>query len=429
MGRIGSVPDQPVEMVATYLLACLAWGLACRGVLSGQHQPSTRWIVIVAVACRLAALPGEASDDMARYRWEGLAQLAGHDPYREAPDDPALAPLAARFADHEAINHPDWPAIYPPGMQLWQRAVASISPSPLAFKLSFLGAEALLFAALLAWLKARGLPPARLLLFAWSPLAIYSTALEGHHDVVAVTALVAGLLALECRRPTIAALLVGVALLTKGFAFAALPALALCGRADADLPESPRAAVIPPRCWLAALALVALVSAPFVGQGGPLPSLLRFGAELRYNDSLHALLADLAGESASRPLAALAWIGGAVLVLRRSAPDTARRVALLLAGLLLLLPTVHPWYLMALLPLLCVFPWWGWMALTAGSCLTWLAHLEISATGQWVEWHGLKLPEYAPLFAWLGWRLLRALRPAALHPVVHDPLRKQPKAP
>ena len=431
MGWMGSVRSHPVEMVVVYLVACLAWALACRGVLSGAERPSTRWIVIIALACRLAALPGDASDDMARYRWEGLVQLAGHDPYRQAPNDPSLSELAAEFADHETINHPDWPAIYPPGMQLWQRIVAYISPTALAFKLSFLAAEALLFAALLAWLKHRSLPVERLLLFAWSPLAVYATALEGHHDVVAATALVAGLVALETRRPTLAGLAVCAALLTKGFALAALPALALSGRpvpgpANPGQPEPARAAVIPPRSWLAGLALIALVSAPYLAHGGPLPSVVRFGSDLHYNDSVHDLIARAVGHGASRPLAALAWLAGATWVLWRSPSDTARRVTLLLAGLLLVLPTMHPWYLMALLPLLCLFPWWGWLALGASVCLTWLPHLEISATGQWVEWHELKLPEYAPLVAWLAWRLFRALRPTPIEPPQQRSLTENP---
>ena len=429
MGWMGSVRTHPVEMVALFLVACLSWALACRGVLSGTQRPPVPWILAIALLCRLAALPGEASDDMARYRWEGLVQLAGDDPYRQPPDDPSLIPLAAQFADHGDINHPDWPAIYPPGMQLWQRAVASISPTPLAFKLSFLLAEALLFAALLAWLKHRSLPPERLLLFAWSPLSVYATALEGHHDVVAAAALVACLLALETRRPTLAALWFCAALLTKGFALAALPALVLRGRASLGQPEPSHGAVIPPRSWLAGLALIALVSAPFlafVPNTGPLPSVLRFGSDLHYNDSVHDLIARVVGSDASRPLAALAWIAGAAWVLRRSPPDTARRVALLLAGLLLVLPTMHPWYLMALLPLLCLFPWWGWLALGASVCLTWLPHLEISATGRWVEWHEVKLPEYAPLFAWLAWRLFKALRPTPTAPPQKRSLTQNP---
>ncbi|MFT7464233.1 MAG: hypothetical protein ACI9EF_002582 [Pseudohongiellaceae bacterium] len=415
MGWLGDLRAHPVEMLCAYLLASLAWGIACRAVLNGGQGPSTRWIVVVAMACRLAALPGEPTDDMARYRWEGLVQLAGHDPYREAPNAPALAPLAAQFSDHQAINHPDWPAIYPPGMELWQRGVAALSPTALAFKLSFLGAEALLFAALLAWLKGRGLPANRLVLFAWCPLSVYATAFEGHHDVIAATALVLGIVALEARRPSAAAMALCAAVLTKGFAVAALPAFALARRPSPSASPSAQSAVISPRSWLAGLALAAVITLPFLGQGGPLPSVLRFGSELHYNDSGHALLASLFGDGVSRPLAAAAWILGAFWVLRDSPADTARRVALLLGGLLLVLPTMHPWYLMTLLPLLTVFPWWGWLALTASVSLTWLPHLEIANTGQWVEWHGLKLPEYAPLFAWLAWvswgSFLRTQRP------------------
>jgi hypothetical protein len=418
MAWVEPVRQRPIAMLSGYSVACAAWALACWGVLGRRRPPRMLWIVVVAVACRLAALPGEPSDDMARYRWEGLVQLEGLNPYRLAPDDPALAGLADRFDDHATINHPAWPAIYPPGMQLWHRAVAAVSPTALAFKLSFLAAEALLALALVSWLRRRGLPAARVLVFLWCPLSVFATALEGHNDVVAAAALVTALLALEYRRPTTAALFACAAVLTKGFAIAALPALAIAGRRTAaaahvsDAAREQRGAIIPPRCWWAGFALVAVVSTPFLGQGGPWTTLLRFGGELHYNDSLHAMFAQLVGQRASGPLAILAWLIGAGIVVTRSAPDPARRVALLLAGLLLVLPSLHPWYPMTLLPLLCVFPWWGWMAFSCTVCLTWLPHLEIAATGRWVEWHELKLPEYAPLFAWLAWRLFITLRPA-----------------
>ena len=63
------------------------------------------------------------SDDAWRYIWDGRVQLAGIDPYRYAPLDPALAFLrdAVLFPPGSGthINRPTVPTLYPPVGQLW----------------------------------------------------------------------------------------------------------------------------------------------------------------------------------------------------------------------------------------------------------------------------------------------------------------------
>ena len=77
----------------------------------------------------------------------------------------------------------------------------------------------------------------------------------------------------------------------------------------------------------------------------------------------HALAAAALPPTAARGLMVGLWASVAVVVVRRGAPDAFRAAACLVAALLLVLPTVHPWYLVVLLPLLALEPWWGWIAL------------------------------------------------------------------
>ena len=124
--------------------------------------------------------------------------------------------------------------------------------------------------------------------------------------------------------------------------------------------------------------------------------------------SLHGLASVLLGPTGARLALAAGWLALAAWVMRRGAPDPLHRAAVLLGGLLLVLPTIHPWYLYALLPLLCLFPWWGWIAVTGTLSLTWLQEIEIAATGEWVAWPWLRVPVWAPLLLWLGWRAWRS---------------------
>ena len=165
--------------------------------------------------------------------------------------------------------------------------------------------------------------------------------------------------------------------------------------------------------WLWALVFGLLMTWPFADAGPHLlQSLTQFGGTLHYNDSLHALFSlslqamDLSHPLGSRILSLLTGLAIFVWVILKVKPDFLLRSAWLIGGLLLVLPTVHQWYLIALLPFLCFFIWPGWLLLTGTCVLPFLAQLEIFHTGEWVEWHWLKPFEYAPLFVWSsGWPL------------------------
>lgn len=399
------LPEHALAWLGAYAgaFSCYLWALGrvWRGARCG------RWLIpAVALAARLILLPAAPGDDVHRYLWEGRVLLAGQNPWRLAPDHPALAALAADDPDHAFVNHPDWPAIYPPGVQLLHSLVAASGSGVWGLKLLLLACELLLLWMLTRWLAQRGLPRERLLVYAWNPLPLVTVAAMAHHDVLAATALVAALMALErgARRAT-PVLLCG-AMLLKGFALAALPALT-----SVHARRGSRAG------WLWGAALVATATLPvFLLGGGLSHSLLRFGRELHFNGSLHALFSLVLPSPASTGVCVLLWLGIAAWVQLRSEPDVARSALLLLAAALLLLPTLHPWYLLALLPLLVIHPWWGWILFSGSIALPWLAYVEMGSTGPWLEWPMLRLPEYAPLFLWLAWIALRKRRLTARKP-------------
>jgi hypothetical protein len=415
------IVQHPVAALACFALAFAAYAVACRRMLADE-APGRSWplatLVVVAVACRLLAFPATPSDDVHRYLWESRVLAAGQSPYRLAPDAVELAQLAADAPEHALVNHPDWPAIYPPFMMWWQRAVVAIVPAEWALKASFLLAELGLCLVLLALLAVRGLPPTRLLIYAWNPLAIHATASQGHHDVVAAALLMSAWLLMMRQAPARAATAFACSVLAKGFALVTLPALVACRATRAALPPIRGQALA--RVVAAPLLVIGALCLPFMipgGQGGGpdidggmFDSVRRFGEVMHTNDSLHALAASMFSGWVSRVAMIAVWGTVAAILMIRGDSDPLHASAVLLGTLLLVLPTVHPWYLVILLPFLCFHPWWGWIALSGTVALTWLPQLEIQRTGQWVEWPLIKFLEYTPLFAWLGfiaWRRLR----------------------
>ncbi len=175
--------------VAVTGVAALAFLLATAVVLRGDDGRGSLLLVLaVAAAMRVGPLlaPPFLSSDLYRYVWDGRVQGAGINPYRFIPADPVLVPLRDRTI-YPHVNRRDYaPTIYPPAAQLLFRAIATVSQTPLGVKLAAVLFEALAIGCLVAVLRRAGQPPARVLLYAWNPLAVWCFAGNGHVDAAAI---------------------------------------------------------------------------------------------------------------------------------------------------------------------------------------------------------------------------------------------------
>ena len=99
-----------------YLLGMVGFALLVWVVHRSLH-PHGRWMLWFAgcIVLRAGLAAVTPSDDLYRYAWEGRIQLAGHNPFNHAPDDPLLVPF--RDADWGHINHPSYKTIYSPVAQ------------------------------------------------------------------------------------------------------------------------------------------------------------------------------------------------------------------------------------------------------------------------------------------------------------------------
>ena len=381
-----------------YLVALVASpGLSRRGLLLALG---------VAFVWRVALVAAPPfNDDINRYVWEGRIQHHGGNPFKwsDRPTVERWAPL--RDEVWEGINHRRLPAIYPPLFQLAARGVTALHDSVTAMK-AFLVLCEIATLGLLAWvLRRRRLPAERLLIMAWSPLALVEIAGAGHNDAFAMMWLVAALLALELDRPLLSALAVGAGSMAKllpGFV-----ALAWGRRY---------------RPWhaLAALGVIALTVWPYLDAGRTLfHSLSRFARFWRFNETLFAPLAALLGshEAAVRVGGVLLLVLALALAWRRT--ELVAAAFAVVGASLLLSPNVLPWYALWFVPLLVLRDEPAALLFTGTIGLAYLVYPAHLSGEPWMVGWGVRALEYLPCLVVLLLTHLR--RPGAGPPPPHLP--------
>ena len=306
------------------------------------------------------------SSDIYRYVWDGRVQAAGINPYRYVPADPKLEGLRdARI--YPKINRKTYATtIYPPMAQAIFLAVTRVAETVTVMKVAMVAFDLAAIWAILGLLRRRGLPPTRILLYAWHPLPLYEFANSGHVDAAAVSLMLLAVLAADRRHPALAGAVLAAAALVKYFPVVIAPAL--YRRWDWRLPA-------------AAIGAIVLLYLPYLAAGRQLLGFLPGYAQEEGLASgsgffLLALLARLTAlPSSAVPLYLL--VGLAVLAaiafvaLLRRAPEsiaTGSAMALLIAFTVILSPDL-PWYFTWAVPFLCFRPSFALIYLTGAAPL------------------------------------------------------------
>jgi hypothetical protein len=351
-----------------------------------------------ALAFRLLVLPAPPvlSSDIFRYIWDARVQAAGINPYLSRPAD-FDSQGVRKDPLHQQQNRPFARTIYPPLAQAAFRAVRAVAgESVTAMKALMLLGDLATLAVLVHLLGTLGLPRSRVILYAWQPLTVFEVAGSGHVDALAIPFILLAVLAWRGHREAAAGIALGAATLVKIFPVVLL--LAFLGR----------------RRWsliLACAATIALAYLPFLpGAGlmalGHLPQFLSDPGET-FNASLMGLVSLVLGRFSRTPLSWGLWIGGAVMAatllwLLRTEADgldaLLARIWAVATALTLLTPTLHPWYLLWLLPLLTIQPRPAWMYLTGAISLSYIFYI-VPTTRLLIG-----AVEYLPFFALLLWQ-------------------------
>jgi hypothetical protein len=360
--------------------ATVLYFAACWLVLRGPRARHAVWLVLgVALAMRLMVLaaPAFLSSDLFRYVWDGRVQIAGINPYRYVPADPALAPLRDATIypriDRAGYAH----TIYPPTAQLVFRVIASIRQSETFERVAMLGCDLLAIAVMLRLLGIAGLDPARVLIYAWNPLSVWEFAGNGHVDAVAIGLIALAMLARVGGRGAWVGIALGAAALVKFLPLIAAPALWRPRGAGRWMDWTMPAAMAVAMVLLYALYIDHGVDALGFLSGYAAEEGLGSGGGIYWLDALGLLFA-LPAEAGAVwfALAALSLLAlGAWMVFLRPPPragdpvPVARDIAVLAATMTAAITPHYPWYFVWLALPSCLAPMPSVIFLSAAAIL------------------------------------------------------------
>jgi hypothetical protein len=387
--------------MAFLTLAGIAYFLAVREFFATPRL--SKRVVIIGLALAVVwhieflRVPSGFDDDIHRYVWDGRLQRLGYNPYIVVPSDPAVKGL--HTPETRNLNNPDLPSPYPPGAELFFRAVTAIQESTFALRAAFAVCELAIILLLLDLLRRK--QGAHLVLaFAWNPLLAIEVVGSGHVDIVGALFLLVSFAALVRRWRATAAVALGLAVAVKFLPVVLLPLYWKRVRIrDAAL----------------AAAVVGLLYMPFLNHGRiPFGSLGTYVQSFRFNGPVFAILHHVAPPQL---LAGLAVLVGLVTAtwLRRAAPEwSPDTFAWPMAASLLSAPVVFPWYLLGLLPFL-----------TSASTLL-IILWTVSIIPTYLQWHLRALGR--PWGALPGWVMLLEYGCVAIAAAIIA-LRRIPRSP
>lgn len=357
--------------VGTVLVASVLLVLLWR-----RDAVTARQVLVLGIVFRIAflPLPPILSDDAFRYVWDGLLQVEGINPYVFLPEDPRLA----SFQDEplfDRLNSASYYSVYPPLSQLifafgglfygWGWA-ASYYVIKGGIALLELGGVLLL---------ARMVEARHLMLYAWHPLALVEGAGQGHTEAATVFFLVAAVWGVHRRSAVGASLALAAAGLVKLYPLVLFPLLWHRFGWRAVWPGI-LLGVVACLPYASGEALFHLVESLRL-----YVQLFEFNAGLYY--AIKEVLRWITGQDWSKllgPAMGLLFAGGLLALYRIDARRRWPFVRSTLWGFgafFLCSTTVHPWYLLVILPLavLVGVPVWGGLWLGAASMGTYLFYV------------------------------------------------------
>jgi alpha-1,6-mannosyltransferase len=328
------------SFLALVCLAGIAYLLAIREFFATPIFPKRVVVIglVLAAAWQVPFLlkPAGLDDDVHRYVWDGRLQRLGYNPYIVIPSDPASSRL--HTPETITLNNPEVASPYPPGAELFFRAVTWVSESTFALKVAFVICDIAIVFVLLDILRRSGQERHWVLAYAWHPLLATEVAASGHVDILGALLLLVSAWALARHWRPVAAVAFGLAVSLKFLPIVLAPLYWKRIRVrDAAL-----AAIV-----------VALLYVPFLDRGRiPLGSLGTYIQRFRFNDPVFASLERFAPPQLVALVATVLGFFVAAWMRKKSEGLTPDSFAWPMAASLFCAPVVYPWYLLWLLPFL-----------------------------------------------------------------------------
>lgn len=316
------------------------------------------WIGLAARLMLFATLP-TLSDDVFRFIWDGQLMLSGQDPYSATPQTLFELSKGTLYPQLFALlNSPNYFSVYPPLNQWLFAAITYLGGSSLLLTTNLLrtllvGAEVGAFFLLRKWLKTSGKSPDLVYWYFLNPLAILEITGNVHLEGFVIFFLILGLFLLQIKKPFGAGFGIGMAIGTKLLPVIFLPSILL----NAGFRNGIKIGLLALVIGLVPFYFFSFTST-FEGIGS---SLSLYFQKFEFNASFYFLVREIgfwikgyniigqAGPWLSLFNAAcIAFIAIWGNWKKWPLPKT---LLLTLAVYLLLSTTVHPWYILPLIPL------------------------------------------------------------------------------
>lgn len=354
-------------------------------------------ILLVAVACRVVFVFASPvlSDDVYRYLWDGRVVLQGENPFRYPPEAAELEYL--RDPNYEKINHKHLETIYPPLAQGAFGLGALLGETVQAQKAIFAACDIAALTALFLLLAARRKNTNLCVIYAWSPLVIFEFSHSGHMDALGIFLLLVSLLMLERRRPAVGSTVLALSFLAK-YLSAILVPFFLMKKGYAR--------------WVGLSAAVVVAGyLPFLGAPTKLfASLGIYGRHWDFNSLVFTILHRTTGNGDLIRLALTLILVGFAVYEGRRRTDILTYSYRVIALVLLLSPTVYPWYVCWLVPFLCFYTSRAWLYFSGAVVLSYWVWVRFISMGEWSLGFGFLLVEYLPFYGLLAVESLRRYR-------------------
>jgi alpha-1,6-mannosyltransferase len=377
-----------VSLASSALFCVIAWK-----VCSDEEDYSRTWlaaIVIAGIVFRILVVwhAPVGSDDIYRYIWDGKVQLAGIDPYRYEPSNPALQSLRSPLVPVK-INFPAMKTIYPPLAEwIFAAVYACVGESVAGFKIAFLVVEFLSVLLLMRLLRELKRPRKYLSLYMLCPLPILQFAVDGHCDVLIFPFLLGMLLFWRRGNKIASYCMLGLSAIAKVYPFIFLPAFLVREQKKFRI----LAVIIPVFIFLFAYAPSMLV------KSFPFESLKIFSLNWAANGFLFELFYTILHNNQQAHFAmAVVFAGWLVFVLFRKMtyPEMIYELTL---GFFIFSSTVHPWYVTALVLILPLVPRKSGIVFAALVSLGTIPLIPYILEGLWHQSLWLMALEYLPVY-------------------------------
>lgn len=375
---LGGWQDAEGTLWALQGLGMIAGGVYLLSLWLGPRGKKAWQVVIllgVAVAMRLPmwSMPPGDGWDYWRYLWDGAVTASGVSPYRYSPEalangevtDERLQQLRQGKGAHvlRQINYPHLRTIYPPVAQGLFAAAYWLKPFSLtSWRLVLLGFDVLAAAVVLALLRASRQRWSLWAVYLWNPLLVGEAYYGGHLDLVVGALVILFAWAVVRRRGVLAALVLAAAVGVK--VWPGLLVFFLWHAAGHS-----RRRLLLSVCVF--IGLLAIIMAPYLMAFGPESSsgLLSYAKNWRSHSGVYQLSENLGwwlrwklslkldGQVIARGFSMLLLLAVALWQGLRRTEDIGQLcagIAVVPLVMLLLGPTLWPWYYIAIIPLAAV---------------------------------------------------------------------------